>query len=118
MQKRENKTICHALNGGEYQIPLTKYRADGYCKATNTIYSFQGCHWHGHPKCQKSKLNNESALVVPSAMLYAMTVDRAVTLKKLGYKIVEKWECDFDREIKNLNIDDQNFLKQLDWVDR
>ena len=41
--------IQHALNGGEYNIPNVG-KVDGFCKATNTIYEFQGCFWHG---CEK-----------------------------------------------------------------
>ena len=33
--------IQHALNGGEYKIHNSMYKADGYCKETNTIYEFQ-----------------------------------------------------------------------------
>jgi hypothetical protein len=42
MQKRKQIYIIHALNDGEYQIPDTKYKADGYCKDNNSIYSFHG----------------------------------------------------------------------------
>lgn len=32
--------IQHALNGGEYRVPGTKYRLDGYDEATKTAYEF------------------------------------------------------------------------------
>ncbi len=41
--------IQYALNDGEYQIPGTRYKADGYCSETNTIYEFHGDYWHGNP---------------------------------------------------------------------
>ena len=119
MQKRHKNTIKHALNQGEYNVPNTRFKADGYCEETNTIYSFHGCHWHGHPKCQKSKLpNNEENILLPSAVLYAMTVDRCVKLKKLNYKVIEKWECDFDKEMKNISEEEKLFLESLDLVER
>ena len=34
--------IQHALNGGEVKIPGTKYKADGFCRETNTVYEFHG----------------------------------------------------------------------------
>lgn len=37
IMKTENIYIQHAENDGEYTIPNTRYRADGYCKETNTM---------------------------------------------------------------------------------
>lgn len=34
--------IQHAGNGKEFRIPTTNFKADGYCKATNTIFEFHG----------------------------------------------------------------------------
>jgi hypothetical protein len=42
--------IQHGMNNNEFIIPNTKYKADGYCKETNTIYEFHGNYWHGNPK--------------------------------------------------------------------
>ncbi|KAJ8321123.1 hypothetical protein KUTeg_001318 [Tegillarca granosa] len=39
--------IQHGNNLGEYRLPNTKYRLDGFCEATNTAYEFYGCLWHG-----------------------------------------------------------------------
>ena len=42
-RRRGIKTaIQHARNGGEYKIPDTNYRCDGYDKDRNTIYEFYG----------------------------------------------------------------------------
>jgi hypothetical protein len=49
IEKKENIKIQHAKNDGEYKIPKTKYKADGYCKETNTIYEYHGDYWHGNP---------------------------------------------------------------------
>lgn len=42
--------IQYALNNGEHTIRRTKYKADGYCKETNTIYEFHGF------KCLQKKI--------------------------------------------------------------
>ena len=42
--------IQHAENGGEYKIPNSRLKTDGYCQETNTIYEFHGDFWHGNPK--------------------------------------------------------------------
>jgi hypothetical protein len=44
-----NINIAHMENGGEYKIPNTNFKADGYCKEINTIYEFHGDYWHGNP---------------------------------------------------------------------
>jgi len=60
ISKLKNINIQHALNQIEFTIPSTKYKADGYCKETNTIYEFHGDLWHGNPKLYKP--NDISAL--------------------------------------------------------
>lgn len=40
--EREGVTIRHGRNGGEYKIPGTNYRADGYCEETGVLYEFYG----------------------------------------------------------------------------
>lgn len=54
LSKQNNIHIQHAMNYGEYKIPNTRYRVDGYCKETNTIYQFHGDFFHGNPKFYKS----------------------------------------------------------------
>ena len=49
ISKYYNITIQHALNIGEFTIPTTKYKADGYCKESNTVYEFHGNVYHGAP---------------------------------------------------------------------
>lgn len=41
--------IQHFENDGEFVIPTTKYKADGYYKKTNTIYEFNDLLWHENP---------------------------------------------------------------------
>lgn len=48
----------HGGNDGEYHIPETNYKADGYCKETNTIYEFHGDFWHGNPYIFKNDTFN------------------------------------------------------------
>ena len=40
--------IQHACSLGEYCLNINRkrYRVDGYCKETNTIYQFYGCFYH------------------------------------------------------------------------
>jgi predicted nucleic-acid-binding Zn-ribbon protein len=53
LSKFYNINIKHYLNDGEFLIPITRYKADGYCKENNTIYEFHGDFWHGNPEIYK-----------------------------------------------------------------
>ena len=51
-----NSVIRHAVSGGgEKEIVDTElgkmYYVDGFCEATNTVYEFYGCVFHGCPLC-------------------------------------------------------------------
>ena len=47
----DNVTIQHALNVEETSIPGTRYKLDGDCEETNTVYEYHGCVFHGCPVC-------------------------------------------------------------------
>ncbi len=91
IMEQEGIFIQHALNDGEYQIPDTRYKADGYCKETNTIYEFYGDYWHGNPDVYDSELLNETTNCTMGE-LYQRTIKREQRLRDLGYNIVVVWE--------------------------
>lgn len=93
-----NINIQHAENEGEYTISNSKYKADGYCKETNTIYEFHGDFWHGNPKIyNKNKVNNVNGKTFGE--LYNNTIKKEKFIKDQGYNLVVIWERDFDNLI-------------------
>jgi hypothetical protein len=94
--------IQHALNGGEYQIPGTRYKADGYCQETNTIYEFHGDYWHGNPEIYPPTVSN---VIVGKTMgeLYEYTIKREEEIKSLCYNLVVMWENKWNLQQKELN---------------
>lgn len=90
----ENVYIQHAINGNEYKIPGTKYKADGYCKETNTIYEFHGDYWHGNPKKFPSDEYNHSTKCTMGT-LFNKTIHKENVIKNLGYNLVSIWELDY-----------------------
>jgi hypothetical protein len=88
-------SIQHALNGGEYAIPGTKYRADGFCKDTNTIYEFHGDVYHGNPQLFSPNAKCHPYNDKTAGELYKATVEREQQIKQLGYNLVVMWENDF-----------------------
>ena len=94
-----HKNIQHGENGGEFVIAPTRFRADGYELATNTVYEFHGDLYHGNPRVYSPNFVN---MVNGKTMaeLYGRTVARKEEILRHGYKYVEIWEYDWNRAIK------------------
>ena len=103
--------IQHKKNEGEYTIPFTKYRADGFCNKTNTIYEFNGDYWHGNPKIYNSSLVNPSSKKT-FGELYKNTIKKKQFCIELGYKYIEIWESEWKLAIKLVKIIQRNFRKK------
>ncbi len=99
ISETENVDIRQASVGGEYLIPGTKFKADGYCAETNTIYEFYGDYWHGNPKVYESEYWNKT-LNTTMGELYQKTIERENKIKELGYNIVTMWESDWNNQLK------------------
>ena len=91
-----NVNIQHASNDGEYVIPETLFRADGYCQETNTIYEFHGDYWHGNPK-RFNKDDINKTVKKTFGELYDRTIVKENRIKELGYNLVVMWEYDWSR---------------------
>jgi hypothetical protein len=110
LSKLSNIDIQHAHNDGEYLIPTTKYRADGYCKENNTIYEFHGDFWHGNPK----KFNPDDINEITKKTfkeLYDETLIRENKIKDLGYNLVVIWEYDWKKLNRCIKILQQRIYK-------
>lgn len=105
LAKESGTFIQHADNLGEFKIAGTKFRVDGYCKETNTVYEFHGNAFHGNPKLYQPKDKcHPYYRDVTAKELYAKTIAREELIKSLGFALVVIWESDFlelEREIGN-----------------
>ncbi|MES9881304.1 MAG: DNA polymerase, partial [Sedimenticola sp.] len=111
--------IQHALNGGEYAIPGTRYKVDGFCANTNTVYQMHGCLWHGCPTCFPDERKTSKAPRTSQSMneLYALTLENKRVIEEMGYKYVQIWEHEFHEKIeKDDNL--KMFVKNLDVQSR
>jgi len=107
ISKLKNINIQHALNEFEFTIPSTKYKADGYCKETNTIYEFHGDLWHGNPKLYKP--SDTSYFGIKYGELYEKTLEREKLIKNLAYNLVVMWEYDWNKINKSVKILQKKF---------
>ena len=108
LSKEKDIYIQHAENDGEFIIKINnkKTRVDGYCKETNTVFSFSGCWFHGCiiNGCKNMKYfkkNNININVLSKKTfrdLHDATIEREKKIKKLGYNLVTIWECEFDAQ--------------------
>ena len=92
--------IQHAGNVGEFNIPGTRYKADGYCKKTNTVYEFHGDIFHGNPDLfEEHETPNFYDKTKSAKELYESTIERENKIKELGFNLVVMWENDFNKLI-------------------
>lgn len=99
---KEGIFIKHAENQGEFKIPSTKYKADGYCKENNTIYEFNGCKFHGCIKCFKpSSISSINKKLMGEN--YIKTKKKEKIIKELGYNLMVIWEHEWINFKKNLS---------------
>ncbi|GFT84279.1 DNA_pol_B_2 domain-containing protein [Trichonephila clavipes] len=101
LSDKHNINIQHALNGGEKKLRLGNktYKVDGFYE--NTVYQFQGCHWHGCLRCNReSTINKQNQICMKD--LYEKTQKINKKILDAGYELFQIWECDFDndKEIK------------------
>ncbi|MGZ8924644.1 MAG: DUF7487 domain-containing protein [Nitrososphaeraceae archaeon] len=94
IMSQEGIYIQHAGNEGEYKIPGTRYKADGYCSETNTIYEFHGDYWHGNPMLFEPQVFNDSTKCTMGD-LYKKSLIKEKIIRDLGYNLVVKWESDY-----------------------
>ena len=108
MSKYDNTHIQHAENGGEFHIPFTNYKADGYCEDTKTIYEFHGDFWHGNPK--RYILTDMNPITNTTYKeLYANTLQRDQQLRELGYNLIIMWEYDWKQINKGVKFMQRKF---------
>ena len=93
ISNKEGIQIQHAGNIGEYSIPSTNYKSDGYCKETNTIYEYYGDIWHGNPLVFSTNEHcHPYDKTLTAGMLYENTINREEKIRSLGYNLITTWE--------------------------
>ena len=102
MSKIHQNHIQHAENDGEYKIPNTRWRTDGYCVETNTIYEFHGTEYHGDPRCCDPDECNY--LDKNYGELYQNTKEREKVIETMGYNLIVMWEYDWNKIVNSVKI--------------
>jgi len=107
----------HVRNAGEYRIPGTKFLVNGYCPDTHTVYEFQGCFFHGCPRCYPNRHEKHVRHCDRTMQdVYETTQQKIKDLENQGYHVVEMWGCDWKR-LKETSPEIQTFVDNLAFVD-
>lgn len=94
MEIRDNTKIQHAENGGEFLIPNTRFRVDGYSKELNKVYEYLGDFWHGNPEIYDRDYINARTKETMGE-LYDNTMRKLEKMNELGYECEAVWETDW-----------------------
>ena len=71
---------------------------DRYNSQTDTVYEFQGCFWHGCPKCYPNRSENHRRLEDRSMEeVYCYTRKKLQFLQDKGYNVVTIWEYEWTK---------------------
>lgn len=97
--EEEQRSVRIQHSGREREVTIEGMKVDGF--DGERVYEFQGCYFHGCPKCFPYK-REEPLQEDPSDSLhsrYERTRRKIEKLTLTEYEIVEMWECGF-RKIK------------------
>ncbi|CAH3187981.1 unnamed protein product [Porites lobata] len=119
-QKLGGNRIKHAANGGEQTLMIEswgKVRVDGYDPIKKTVFEFQGCEFHGCPKCKPNNRHVKTWHHPDRTVeeMYELTQKKTEVLRKAGYTVKVEWECNFKRKLVN-DPTLQDMIKDLEWT--
>ena len=101
------------------RLPGTRYRLDGYAYETNTAFEYQGCIYHGCPRCFPEDREETKHPMTQQSMskLYTLTMKKKSYIESLGMKYVCMWENEFRETYRN-DPELRHYLQNLDITDR
>ncbi|XP_066265252.1 uncharacterized protein [Branchiostoma lanceolatum] len=96
--------IRNKYNHTEKRIGLRQVPVDGFCSATAEIFQFHGCFWHGHDCHLTADIDTNSIRNKSMVELREDTDEMTEYLQGEGYKVIEMWECEWQRLKRNQEV--------------
>ena len=93
---RDGIRIQHAMNGGEFRIPNSRYFADGYCPELNLVFEYHGSIYHGDPEVYE-RSEYIPYLKSTAGELYDKTMKKEAFIRDQGFELVTMWETEWLR---------------------
>ena len=117
--KLSGNRIKHTRNGGEQTLQIKRGRVtvDGFDPITKTVFEFQGFEFHGCPKC-KPRGRHMKTFHHPDRTIeeiFQVTQRKTELLREAGYNVMEQWECDFKKMLKQRS-ELQEQINNMSWV--
>ena len=82
---------------GEYKIPGTRFKVDGFVEEYNLVFEYMGCYWHAcrNPSCKSYRTGDtiHPDQKITYQEVYENTKERIRILREKGYEIMIQWEC-------------------------
>jgi hypothetical protein len=94
-RRRKLRKVQHARKGGEFRIPGTRIRVDGYHALSKTVFEFHGDDFHGNPRKHSPRSKPNPFSNKTAGRLYKETLEREDLIRSLGYNLIVMWEHDF-----------------------
>lgn len=113
-EEKRHLQIQHAGNSREFKIPGIG-KVDGF--DGERVYEFQGCYFHGCPKCfpYKREEHLQEDLSDSLHLRYERTKERMERIRE-QFDVVEMWECEFDDLKKKNKLQYLNSLPSLNTI--
>ena len=111
MHIHQGLKIQHKFNGKEHHFKNNHIRVDGWDAASNTVYQFHGCLFHGHDCHLTDGMTTNPVNGKPLTELRTET--KRVTdylLYEAGVKVNVMWECEW-RHLKKTDQQLSDFLR-------
>ena len=91
---------------------------DGYDPITKTVYEFHGCEFHGCKRCKQNNRHSNTFYHPDRNVeeMYQATQRKTDLLQAAGYKVIDIWECDFKKELKQSKTL-MDLVKNKTWID-
>ena len=110
---RRNINITHKFNGKEVRLGPRNISVDGFHKASNTVFQFHGNAFHGkcNSKCHKhvESYSHPFNRKLTEEYLHKTTQDITCYLKRMGYRVIEMYECCW-KHLKTTSNEIKHFL--------
>lgn len=105
--------LKHIGNSPYGECEIAQYRFDGVETNKKVVYEFNGCYYHGCPKCNKYKMDKKNSTIgLTFRALHEKTLQKESFIKDvLKWDIVSMWECEWEK-IKTENEEISDFVKQ------
>jgi hypothetical protein len=112
-QLENHKDLKHIANSPYGECEIAQYRFDGVDTEKKTVYEFNGCYYHGCPKCNSGKMDQKNPTIgLTFRALHEKTIEKEKFVKRtLKWKIITMWECEWEK-LKQENEEILNFVKK------